>query len=270
MDNAVEIDYNIQTIRAPRWLARIKAKIRDVAKSALASRDYYLVNPLEVDNAAQLNFARALFDVVKPTLVLDVGANLGQFRSWARGEIGYRGRGISFEPLPSAAEHLRLQIQDDPSWQLRQVAIGDVPGNAVLNICGDHKGDLSSLLEPSRAHTRVLAGMNQVRGRVEVPVEVLAEHLEGITDQVFLKIDTQGSDLAVLRGAGAALTKVAAIQTELSFTPLYAGQPRATEVIDFLEAAGFVMAGMYRVNLAAFPRRMLEGEGYFIRNDLSP
>jgi hypothetical protein len=55
-----------------------------------------------------------------------------------------------------------------------------------------------------------------------------------------LKIDTQGYEMEVLRGARRSLTdKINAVQTELSLVELYDGQPLLLDVCNFLKQYNF-------------------------------
>jgi hypothetical protein len=62
---------------------------------------------------------------------------------------------------------------------------------------------------------------------------------------VLLKIDVQGAELSVLRGAEKTLESVDSIFVECSFVELYEGQALANEVIEFLAARGFSIAGVF-------------------------
>jgi hypothetical protein len=64
---------------------------------------------------------------------------------------------------------------------------------------------------------------------------------------VMLKIDVQGFELNVLKGAERSLTDIDHLYIELSFAPLYVGQPLASEVVAWLAQRGFVLAGIYHV-----------------------
>lgn len=60
-----------------------------------------------------------------------------------------------------------------------------------------------------------------------------------------MKIDVQGYELEVLRGAEGLLERFATILVECSFVERYAGQPPAEEVIRYLAERGFRLAGVF-------------------------
>jgi len=83
-----------------------------------------------------------------------------------------------------------------------------------------------------------------VRERLRVPVRTL----ESIVDELnlasrlhrtFLKSDTQGYEMSVLRGLGSYIESVKLVQCELSSIQLYQGAPFMTEIIDFLHEHHF-------------------------------
>ncbi len=69
----------------------------------------------------------------------------------------------------------------------------------------------------------------------------------GIADPDFLKLDTQGSELAILQGAEGLLARhVVGIRVEVEFAELYAGQPLFADVDAFLRRAGFTLWDLRR------------------------
>ena len=72
------------------------------------------------------------------------------------------------------------------------------------------------------------------------PVETRRlDDIEGIGDIDYIKIDVQGAEVDVFRGAPKTLAKATLIQTEVEFIELYEGQPLFTDVDRILRAAGF-------------------------------
>ena len=61
-----------------------------------------------------------------------------------------------------------------------------------------------------------------------------------------LKIDTQGTELAILRGAGALLDSAAVVELEVEFVPQYIGQPLFADVDTFMRSRGFMLRGLKR------------------------
>jgi FkbM family methyltransferase len=67
----------------------------------------------------------------------------------------------------------------------------------------------------------------------------------------FIKIDTQGSELEILKGSKNTLNAVLGIEIEVSFSEIYQGQPLFGDVCDFLYGQGFEFidfVSLYRYN----------------------
>src|SRR5690348_14983189 len=67
------------------------------------------------------------------SLVLDVGANAGQYASALRAS-GYSGEILSFEPIPDAYRRLAEAAVADALWQTRNVALGDRRSHLTLHV----------------------------------------------------------------------------------------------------------------------------------------
>jgi hypothetical protein len=63
-----------------------------------------------------------------------------------------------------------------------------------------------------------------------------------------LKMDTQGYDLKVYRGAASSLGRVQAVVSELSFQPIYEGMPDYRQMLAEFESAGFAVSGLFPVS----------------------
>lgn len=184
---------------------------------------------------------RRLMATQRIDLVLDVGANVGQFRDELRAD-GYAGEIISFEPLDSAFRVLQGRQPKDFRWQVRQLALGDRAGEARIHVA--ECTATSSLLAPSEFLTARVASVRAVAEET-VRLETLAGVFEPEWDQrrVFLKIDTQGLEMAVLRGAEPVLPRIHLLQAELSLRPLYDGETGGFEIMTYLQRQGFRPAG---------------------------
>ncbi len=180
-------------------------------------------------------------------IVLDVGANLGQYAQSLRAN-GYRGRIVSFEPVPHIAEVLERRAARDPDWQVLRYALGDCDEKAEIHV-GVGQGRLSSLL-PATEFGR------SWNPRIDAGRTVLIEvrRLDGLFDEVvagvanprvFLKLDTQGFDLKAFAGAGHRTAELTGMQSEVSQVPLYQGMPHLTDQLAIYEAAGFGLTGIF-------------------------
>lgn len=160
--------------------------------------------------------------------VLDVGAHEGQSgRELFDG--GFAGELISFEPMPDAHQRLieaasRYRAKGK-SWRVApRAAVGAANQTATMNIAAN--GVSSSLMPMAESHLEA-APDSKLTGGLSVDVRPLNEMLADMNvaaARMFLKIDTQGYEDAVLTGALPVLDRVAGIKLELSAIELYTGQ----------------------------------------------
>jgi FkbM family methyltransferase len=179
-------------------------------------------------------------------LVLDVGANTGQFAQRLR-TFGYRGEIISFEPLATAYETLKRVATRDTKWRACNLALGAVSEERILNV--SESTDFSSLLKATdyaeRFHSSARVVATQIV-RVE-PLDGLGLELAG--RRAFLKIDTQGFEREVLEGARAAISQFQGVLMELPIRYLYEGVWSVSQAIDYMAGLGFAIAQVTPVNV---------------------
>lgn len=228
--------------------------------------DQRVVRWMGLGDTQQVWYLRRLFALLDIDLVIDVGGNLGQYASLLRDRAHYRGALITVEPIPAMAQALQHRFANDPRWGLAAYALGEQPGRAVLNVM--QSPQLSSLLEPSNAATDRLKGFNRVQERVEVEVstldQLLREHpLAQGASSIYLKLDVQGYELQVLRGAEDALSRIAALQAEASVIPLYAGVPRYHELMREIDTMGFQLSFIPAHNYTQIPD-MIDFDCHFV------
>jgi FkbM family methyltransferase len=200
-------------------------------------------------------------------LVLDVGANDGGYASTIR-SIGYEGRVISFEPLSEPYRRLTERAAGDDSWSCMQYAIGASTESVEINIAGN-AGASSSVLPMLDKHVRAEPTSAYV-GVETVPMRPLDRILEDAAvadDRIFLKIDVQGFEGAVLDGANDLLqsARLLGLQMELSFTPMYEGGMTWQEGFARAEKAGLVLAGILPGFSDPVSGQMYQADAVFIR-----
>jgi FkbM family methyltransferase len=182
---------------------------------------------------------------LKPQLVIDAGANIGQFSLLARHEA-HRARIVAFEPLPEPAARYRRLFADDPLVTLHPCALGPQTGQAQIHVSA--KADSSSLLPISEEQVRRFPGTQEVAVQT-IEIAPLTQFLsaEDIPPASLLKIDVQGFEGAVLDSAGPLLGVIRWIYVELSFLRLYEGQPLADDVKARLAKDGFREIGVHNL-----------------------
>ncbi len=241
---------------------RVPHRIRSLARSLMARLGYDVLATSSRDNIPRRR-AR-LLEKYEVDIVLDVGAAHGGYARSLR-RLGYKGRLACFEPLASSLRELEAWARTDPFVAVYPCALGNVEGHAPLQIAGNR--DSSSLREMLPAHMQAAPYATPV-GYESVEVK----RLEGLFEAVcvsakrpFLKIDTQGFEIEVLRGAGERLAEIVGVQAELSLIPLYADQTLWMEVIEFLAAHGLHLCSLEPGFCDDRTGRLLQVDGVFFR-----
>lgn len=172
-------------------------------------------------------------------LVLDVGANVGQFAKAIR-RAGYRRRIVSFEPLPDAHHALLQASAVDPLWDVfERCALGDGEGEVVIHVAGNSVSSSARPMLPAHWEAAPESRYVGAAAAKVVRLDGVFDRLRKPNERVFLKIDAQGAEGEVLDGASGCLGRIAAVHIELSLVPLYEGQLLWDAVVDRLEALGF-------------------------------
>lgn len=208
---------------------------------------------------------RQVFDLFGVNCVIDVGANKGQYATALR-KAGYKGRIVSFEPVPAVAQQLHKAAKKDRRWHVHEVALAREDGTTKINVV---PGTMSSVLPATDFGNERFRQL-----REPVVQEVAMRRLDGMMDQIldgiqsprpFLKLDTQGFDLEVFAGLGARSIDLMGLQSEVSLVPIYEGMPRLPESLRVFEGAGFEVTGFYPVTREGRTARVLEFDCVMVR-----
>lgn len=170
---------------------------------------------------------RRLFSelVRRGDLVLDVGANIGEFTGAFR-DLG--ARVVAVEPQPRLTAHLRSRFRTDPLVTVVATAVSDREGEATLYTTS---ADALATLEATRANGGATGAGAELEWKdtITVPLRTLdtivAEH--GVP--ALVKIDVEGHEPGVVKGLTAARPSVF----------FEVNQPGAATVIDTLAGRGY-------------------------------
>lgn len=108
--------------------------MRDVATRLVNRFGYEIISRWRLDHFEQTKYLRRLFDYFQIDCVLDVGANVGQYRDYLRYEVGFVGPIVSFEPIPRNLETLKARAVHDSRWIIKEVALGASPETKTFNV----------------------------------------------------------------------------------------------------------------------------------------
>jgi FkbM family methyltransferase len=175
----------------------------------------------------------------RPHTVVDVGAAGGTLDLYRHFPTA---RYHLYEPL---SEYRRQLARTTRGLDARIVecAVGDRDGEVTINVHADLIG--------SSIHREVPGGGADGPARL-VPMVTLDRDLDGQLPpgNVLVKIDVQGAELAVLRGARRCLRSTEVLIVECSLIPTLEGAPEAADVVGWLAGEGFslfdVIGGLQR------------------------
>ena len=178
-------------------------------------------------------------------IVLDVGANAGQFGLHARNN-GYEGRIVSFEPVKGPFEQLAAIAKADGNWEAFNFAIGDAAGTASINVSAETQ--FSSFLKVAGAGQSYDEAASAVVTTQRVDVKTLDDVSRSLHGSLFIKVDTQGFEPQVLKGAAQVLKRAKGILMELPIINLYEGTWGFHEAVRQLREISFVPCQIHPVN----------------------
>ncbi len=176
----------------------------------------------------------------RPLTVVDVGCRWGPHAWW----LELPGvRVIGFDPDEDECRRLAEAAGDRAVARFVPVALGARAGPARLHLTREPA--CSSLYPPdvSLLDTRPALVVITPVGQAEVELQTLDgwSAQDGVDRVDHLKLDTQGSELDILRGAEHTLGSVRVVEVEVEFNPIYQGQPLFADVDRFLRGQGFVL-----------------------------
>lgn len=172
--------------------------------------------------------------------VIDVGANKGQFATFAANQWPDADL-LCFEPLPGP--RAKLERVTEGRATIFPYALGATETEAEIHIAT--REDSSSLLPMGDLQSK-LFDMREAE-TLTVPVRTLDRCLADIDfgRPALLKIDVQGFEREVLAGAAASIARIDVVYVELSFVELYKGQALADEIIGMMQAHGMSIRGVH-------------------------
>lgn len=164
----------------------------------------------------------------EPRFAVDIGAYDGQWTLDFRAEFPSC-RVLMVEAMESKSARLRqLSEESGGAIDFRTAVLGALPGQPVRWVEMDSG---SSALEehsayPRQVTMRTLSTLDQLLGNNGPPVD-------------FIKLDVQGYELEVLRGATRAMEQAQAVFLEVSLLPINDGCPLIHDVMQFMDSRGF-------------------------------
>lgn len=191
-------------------------KLRNVLRTAVAKRLRVPEIPFALERLKRQGFV--------PSKIADVGAYRGDFAAecltcWPAAEI------ICFEPQQKMLPALRALAARHPNVKIQGTLLGAAPQQGVVLNCAETGS--SVLTEHHMTHPTTLCDQKTL------DMAVNAGSAPANVD--LLKIDVQGYELEVLKGAAATLTNVGVLLLELNLIDIHRGVPLIAELVRWLD-----------------------------------
>jgi FkbM family methyltransferase len=200
-------------------------------------------------------FSFASFEVVSNlkkmvpelTTIIDVGANSGQFTKVAT-HLYPQAQIHTFEPLPDLYPIIKKKFSTNPNIKTYNIALGNEDGTILFN--KNKFGHTSSVLEISQENIHFTRKDNELE-QIRVEIKKLDSLVLPIdkANLSLLKLDVQGYELEVLKGADETIKAIGYIIIEANLEELYSNQPSFTIMNNYLQNKGFELMGMLDFNL---------------------
>lgn len=231
---------------------------------------FYFNNPslnrwrkYEFDYKQYIKFKQKWLSENEFKTILDIGANVGQ--SAIALSLAYPQASIhSFEPLPDCFEKLQNVSQLLSNIIAHNYALGSKAGE--LSFEHNAYSASSSLLKITDNHHKHFPHTESVI-MTKVPVarlDDLAKKLD-IQKNIMIKMDVQGYEYEVIRGATNILSKTKVVIMETSFETLYEEQPLFEEIYKAMTDLGFYYCGSFDQLISPKTDQVLQQDAIFVR-----
>ena len=182
---------------------------------------------------------RRFFTGYVPSVIFDVGANVGQ-SCLSYAEAFPTTRIHAFEPVPETFETLAQKVADIESITPWNIALSSSDGIATMRRAKASVGD--RIVKGSAAPDGEAVEVKTMTGTA-----FCQEH--GIDRISFLKIDTEGHDLDVMKGFRSMLDRVAFVQVEAAMNRYNKSHVQFGVFMEFMEARNFHLMHLYEQRL---------------------
>ena len=226
----------------------------------------YELNKIDTQSTLATHL-KIVFNALEIDAVLDVGANKGQFGSFLR-KNGFKGELYSFEPLKQPFAVLSAESEKDNKWHAINCGLGSEKTKCEIN--ATNTTEFASIRTPNPYATQMFNDLVEITHQETIQLDTVDNFLddnnEKFTDKnIFLKMDTQGYDLEVFKGALRSLSSIVALQSELSIRAIYDGMPGYLDTLAVYSEKGYLPSGLYPVSRNKDGLSLLEMDAVLIK-----
>ena len=195
-----------------------------------------------------------------PKRIVDVGAHYGAWTDMAK------------DIFPDAAVHM-VEAQPSKAPALDEVASRLAGVTYSIALLGPHPAKAATFYEQDarfESGSSVLKEQSSVGGRaVTYPMQTLDDLLakQGLGRADFLKLDVQGYELEVLKGASTTLGQAEAVLMEVSLIPINQGAPLLHEAVSFMADRGFRVYDVCSFIRRPLDRALWQSDFIFVSNE---
>lgn len=225
---------------------RVLAKTARGLKMFVDSRDVSIAPHIILDGVWEEGTEAVVRAIVKPGMsVLEIGANVGYFTLVMAQAVGSNGHVVAFEADPDLAQLVRDNVEVNGFIKqalVHNLAVSDVAGELRFHRALHHRGNGT-----------ILAGFDQTPHNPEVERETIAVRAVTLDEAIaggerpqpdFIKMDAEGAESAIVRGAARTLasqkTRVWMFEFFPRFVAAAGDEPRA--FLERFQSAGYSLS----------------------------
>jgi FkbM family methyltransferase len=244
----------------------INQALRKISKGVLNPAGFDLIR-YNVHTSEDV-LLQTILNHFKIRTVLDVGANAGQY---AQGlyDHGYDGKIHSFEPIGSVYKSLAEKASARKSqWTTVNSGMGAKEEEVPMNISENFVSSSVLKITESTVNVQQDTRITHTEMIRLTTVDNFLQKQKEIAKPLWLKLDVQGYELEVLKGAERSIADISVVQAELSFQPIYDGAPLFRDIVEYLEKRNFEIYTIIPGFRDGKTGRMLQADGIFVNRNL--
>lgn len=204
------------------------------------------MNKIETMSSALIKWARKLLgktNEVAPVVVIDIGCRWGFAELFLEGENRGKFQIYGFDPDEEECARLREAYADVPKGLVNCVPTALAGQCGTRDLYVTKQPACSSLYPPIQELAKRYPDLECIQLEKVIPIEVTTlkkwANDNDVSQIDYIKIDTQGSELEILKAGEELLKAVRCVDIEVEFNPIYEGQALFFEVDGYLRSLGF-------------------------------